>query len=592
MRTPRPITSVLLVTSALLALVGSPATATVVIERIEHGGGQLDIEGTATPDRDVLVDGLTVARSDARGDFRARIRGYTPPGDCTIAISDDGGTTSVEVTLPSCTPTAPPPPAGPTVSGLLVDPDTVTGGSTATGTVLLSGPAPTGGTAVTLSSDDPAADVPASVTVPASATAVAFTISTSPVPGPTAVALSATAGGVTRGAVLTVEPSGPVVSQLTVSPAVVTGGEQAAATVVLTGPAPSGGTIVPLSSDTPSVASLPPSVTVPAGSTTATTTVATSPTSLERAVGITAGSGAATTTAVLTVTVTPGHLSSLVISPDVVVGGESTTGTVTLTTASTDDLVVPIVSSDTSIATAPASATISAGTTSTTFLVATAPVAPDTTSFAEIRITVDGVTRSDTVTVTPPPTGPSLVSVTFSPADLEGGAPATGTVTLDGPATDGARVLLTSSDPAIVSVPDSVTVALGSSSAAFPVTTAPPAAPVTVTITGDACCGSVGSATGTLVVRPPTAPPQTDTVAIDKAVWKPGGRGGTLEVRATSTNPDAILTVHHTASGGFFFTLTNQGGGRYEGEFSRSGNDPLNITVRSNFGGSASADTS
>ena len=64
-------------------------------------------------------------------------------------------------------------------------------------------------------------------------------------------------------------------------------------------------------------------------------------------------------------------------------------------------------------------------------------------------------------------------------------------------------------------------------------------------------------------------------------------RRSPLTIEATSTNPNAILSVFGR-SGNFMFTLTNNGGGRFSDQrgfvFS-----PEFITVRSNFGGSASA---
>jgi hypothetical protein len=80
----------------------------------------------------------------------------------------------------------------------------VVGGSTSTGTVTLSGPAPGGGTVVTLASNDStAATVPASVTVPAGANAATFTISTSTVTAARTVGITATLGTTSRSAVLT-----------------------------------------------------------------------------------------------------------------------------------------------------------------------------------------------------------------------------------------------------------------------------------------------------------------------------------------------------------------------------------------------------
>jgi hypothetical protein len=88
--------------------------------------------------------------------------------------------------------------------------------------------------------------------------------------------------------------------------------------------------------------------------------------------------------------------------------------------------------------------------------------------------------------------------------------------------------------------------------------------------------------TTTITLTPgPPAPP--DKVAIQTATR----RRGLLTIKATSTNPNAILSVF-TASGGFMFEPTNNGGGRYSDQRGRVTN-PRQIQVRSNLGGSATA---
>ena len=159
---------------------------------------------------------------------------------------------------------------------------------------------------------------------------------------------------------------------------------------------------------------------------------------------------------------------------------------------------------------------------------------------------------------------------------------------MNGLATQGALVNLTSSNPAVVQVPDQVVVAANTSVAWFPVTTSAVGANTPVTVTGVACCGGLGSAVGTITVTT-AAPPPPDVVGVDQAQFQPGGRGGTLFVRATSTSATAILTVFRDASTVPTFVLTNQGGGRYQGSFSFSGVKPGTVTVKSNLGGSATA---
>lgn len=100
-----------------------------------------------------------------------------------------------------------PPSTNPAISALTVNPSSVVGGTASQGTVTLN-LAPSVGTAVTLSSNNGAATVPASVTVNSGATTANFNIATSVVPANTAVAISGTLNG-TQSATLTVMPVPP-----------------------------------------------------------------------------------------------------------------------------------------------------------------------------------------------------------------------------------------------------------------------------------------------------------------------------------------------------------------------------------------------
>ena len=80
---------------------------------------------------------------------------------------------------------------------------------------------------------------------------------------------------------------------------------------------------------------------------------------------------------------------------------------------------------------------------------------------------------------------PTLLSVGLNPPSVTGGSSSTGTVTLSGPATTyGATVDLSSSASAAATVPSSVTVAGGASSANFTVNTRAVTTSTSVTITG------------------------------------------------------------------------------------------------------------
>jgi hypothetical protein len=145
---------------------------------------------------------------------------------------------------------------------------------------------------------------------------------------------------------------------------------------------------------------------------------------------------------------------------------------------------------------------------------------------------------------------------------------------------DGAVVQLTSSNPAVAQVPQETVVPANTSTAIFNLSTSSAVTTATkVTITAK---WINVTKTTTITVMPGT-PPAKDVVKITKATWK----ARLLTIEATSTNPNAILTVY-SSDGTPLFDLTNKGGGRYADQRGFVFN-PIAISVRSNFGGSASA---
>jgi hypothetical protein len=277
----------------------------------------------------------------------------------------------------------------------------------------------------------------------------------------------------------------------------------------------------------------------------------------------------------------------LSINPKTVTGGEPSQGTVTVADAApAGGVVVSLSSHDTAVATVPASVTVPAGASSATFTITTNTVCCQG-HWSQITASSAGITKWETINVNPAPPGPQLSSLSLSPTGVTGGNPSTGTVTLTGTVSACcAIVTLSSSNTAVAGVPASVTVPVGSSSAQFTVTTSSVTAstPVTITATRGVQRSAVLTVNpaGATPPPPPPPPPATDTVAIQLAEYA----GGRLKVEATSTSSSATLKVHVTSTNALIGTLTNDGGGRYRGEFSWPSN-PQSVTVRSSLGGSA-----
>ena len=195
-------------------------------------------------------------------------------------------------------------------------------------------------------------------------------------------------------------------------------------------------------------------------------------------------------------------------------------------------------SGDPSVATVPASVVVPAGAQTATFPISTNAAAPPT--IVQITAWVGNTPRSANLSVNPArPAGPSLSAVSVIPKTLTGGSPATGTVTFTAATPEGANVQLSTSNPALVQVPSERVINKGKASNAFPVTTKPVSANTTVTITAK-WFDITRTTTITLTPGPPAAP---DKVAIQTATWKKG----LLTIKATSTNPNAILSVFSSA---------------------------------------------
>jgi hypothetical protein len=205
-------------------------------------------------------------------------------------------------------------------------------------------------------------------------------------------------------------PPPVTLTSIALNPTSVTGGASSAGTVTLSGAAPSGGAVVSLSSSNTSAATVPGSITVAAGVTTAPFTVTTNTVSANTTVTITGTYQTVNKTATLTVNgPTAAVLSSVSVSPNSVTGGATSNGTVTLTTPAPTGGAVISLTSSASAAAVPATVTVASGATSVVFTVTTQAVT--TTTTATITATYQSVSRTASLTIlapAPPPVGISV----------------------------------------------------------------------------------------------------------------------------------------------------------------------------------------
>ncbi|HLV80680.1 MAG TPA: hypothetical protein VKT32_10375, partial [Chthonomonadaceae bacterium] len=179
------------------------------------------------------------------------------------------------------------------------------------------------------------------------------------------------------------------VNSVTCTPATVQGTAAVTGTVFIAMPAGTGGVKVYLNSSDSSTASVPASVTVPAGQTSATFNITTYAVAQNENVTITASyNGGSKQTSLSVLAPSP---SALTISPSGVVGGNNAKGTLTINSpAPSGGLYVPL-SSNNSYASVPAKAFIAGGATSGTFTITTH--LPSVNQEATITATYNGVSQ-------------------------------------------------------------------------------------------------------------------------------------------------------------------------------------------------------
>jgi hypothetical protein len=578
--------------------------------------------------------------------FRMVVGEVTTPTAVTLTATLNGGSASGEFTI------------FPPSLKTLIGPAKITGGINAGAMVTLNGRAPSGGAVISLSSDSPAANPPATVTVPAGSYSTPFAFPTSEVFENTAITITASWQGAIAQARITLTPQ-PAPVSVSILPSWVIGGSGSSDGVVkIQQPTEPFDRHIPLSSSHPEITFLSSYALVPAHSDRGFFTVQTKAVSVITDVTITASGSGVHKSATLTVNPSgtappPSPLSSFTVNPSSVVGGDTATGTVGLSTAApAGGLTVSLGSRIPSAASVPPSVTVPEGATSASFIVTTFPVA---TTTAELNAQLGDAILFAAITVnspSPPPTPgtPSLLSpannsnppqpvfldwsdasdaatyeiqisdsdkfrstlvaettspshatigglpsvrlywrvrgvnsagvagswssvrrftpqsaqqeeaalssLALNPGVVVGGSSSQGTVTLNGAApSGGAIVALSTSNSSVSGVPSSVTVAAGATSASFTVTTSPVSAQTSVNITAS-YGGATRSATLTLdpefggqLPAPSLLAPATD------ARFSPGQ---TITFDWTDVNGAASYTIQIDDSSDFTTPLVVQ----------------------------------
>jgi hypothetical protein len=427
----------------------------------------------------------------------------------------------------------------PILYGTSLSNESVVGGTSVTGRVTLQAPAPANGVTVTLvSSDSEFVRPPTSVFVPAGATGIDFTVPTNPVSESKRVIIETgtNADGYRAPQVwLTITPAGSPtppasLSSLALSQSSVAAGRTVTGTVTLTSPAPADGAVVRLQGSMEGQVIVPQSVTVPAGSISATFTTTPAPeTPFPRWVFIGAdyGTSGGSQARILEIDPAPGPARLLAIGPagQDLIGGNSGRASVALVfPAPAGGGTVGLTTDNPSVIHVPASVSIPEGNSAVSFTIGTSPVTGLATG-GNVTATAGSVSKSIFVNVSPDPNAaPLLQSMTITPASVTGGTNATGTVFLSAPAPSGGiSITLSTSNSAAARAPGIVTVPGGATSASYTLTTFAVTADATVTITAfyDTTRGATVTVTRGATASPTPTPTPSTTLAAPSQLSPP-----------------------------------------------------------------------
>lgn len=185
---------------------GSSSTGTVTLSSTAPAA--ITVTLSTTNSAATVPAGVTVAAGQSQATFTISSGGVAAVTVGNIVASYNGSSKTQTFTVY-------PPQLGASPTGFTISPSTIAGGGTVTGTITLTGAAPSGGYPITLtSSNSSAVNFSASVSVPAGSTTTTVPIKTSSVNFTTTVTVTASDGNVTVPVTITLVASHLWVSQI------------------------------------------------------------------------------------------------------------------------------------------------------------------------------------------------------------------------------------------------------------------------------------------------------------------------------------------------------------------------------------------
>lgn len=312
--------------------------------------------------------------------------------------------------------------SSPVVNQLLLNPQSVPGGASSTGTAVLTGQAPVGGLTLGLSESGSDASTPALITVPAGADRQDFQIMTKAVDGPRTVSINVFPRNVQQivpGGPISLVGSGssggrptpsPITANLSLTPSLAvtaqpspaTGGAPVAITLMVQPDALSSAPVA-LTTDHPEILQVPPAVAVPTqtGLQRIIVNAPTTATSADQGVTITASRGSISASTTLLIKQTPPPISSFTLRPTTVTGGLNIISQITLSSTAPSSVAVSFTTDHPELVTVPTTVTIARSRIPTPLTFRTSSTTAQTT--VTITASTGSQTTSATVNVVPVP---------------------------------------------------------------------------------------------------------------------------------------------------------------------------------------------
>lgn len=168
------------------------------------------------------------------------------------------------------------------------------------------------------------------------------------------------------------------------------------------------------------------------------------------------------------ITLNPGGLGTVTVTPNNVIGGQTATGKANLTGPAPAGGIVVNLSDNSSALSTPPTVSIAAGTMSGSFTVGTSAV--NAVAVRQVSANLDAVTRTANITLNP---GYVLVEFTLIPSTVKGGNQVAGQYTLNKAAPAGGLTLTVTDNSGSIDTPTSVFVPAGGVVGQFPIETLP-----------------------------------------------------------------------------------------------------------------------